>query len=222
MNPLNVFLINLEERQDRFSDCLVEFEKVDLTNWSKFKAIKYDPEIHGYVKQFTKFCSLPKLQMTKTYLCGSFGCMLSHYNIIKYAKQEKMSSILILEDDFHWKQIQTGENWLEKSGIQKCLNELREWSMFYLSANHVTIPIQFSNNTVRPTRGYTTTGYILKYEMYDLILDNMLEYGKEIDVFYAEVLQKRNDVFCSTIPLIMQRPSYSNILGQYTDYIYGN
>jgi hypothetical protein len=94
--------------------------------------------------------------------------------------------------------------------------------MFYLSANHVTPPIQISSHTVRPTRGYTTTGYILKYELYDLILDNMLDYGKEIDVFYAEVLQKRDDVFCSATPLIMQRPSYSNILGHYTDYVYGN
>jgi len=218
-----VFLVNLPHRKDRFHESVLEFARVGLLDWSSdIPAVKYDPNVDGHINEFINFCKHPKIKMEKGYLYGAFGCMLSHYNIIKHAKEKGYKCILILEDDFHWTQTGTSDNWLVNTGIQKCLDDLKDmdlnWNMFYLSVNNVTPPIKITENVVRPTQAYTTTGYILKDPLYDVILENLLKYGKEIDVFYAEVIQKRDDIFCSAKHLIVQRPSYSDILGHFTDY----
>jgi len=213
MNIDHIFLINLNHRTDRLNLSKQELEKGGIKNWNRFAAIKYDPKIHGYHDQFKKYCKLPKLKMTKQYLCGSFGCLLSHFNIIKLAKEKGYKSVLIVEDDFSFT-----EDW--KENLNNCMDDLEfmEWNMFYLSVTNSTPPNTITDNLISPTRGYTTTGYIIKAKLYDIILDQILDYGKEIDVFYAEILQKRNDIFAPKTPIIVQRESYSDILGQNVNY----
>lgn len=209
----NIFLVNLAHRTDRLQLAKEEFAKAGIDNWTRFEAVKYNPNIHGFYQEFLTYCSIPKIRNTLQYFNGSFGCLLSHYNIIKMAKEQNWPSVTIFEDDL----IFIG-GWREH--FNGCMAELTnlDWQMFYFSANHETQPIPVSEYLVRPTRAYTTTGYIIKSELYETVLENLPKWDKEIDVFYADVIQKCFNVYCSSKSLIGQRPSYSDILGQVVFY----
>ena len=91
--------------------------------------------------------------------------------------------------------------------------------MFYLSINNTPAPPKVvTENVSQPVMGLTTSAYIIKEEMYDPILDGVLKFGRQIDVFYAQVIQKRSDVYCPNRLIVKQRKSFSDIEGKVVDY----
>lgn len=201
-----IFIINLKERTDRFSRCLREFVREGITNWERFDAIRYDPKIHGYEDEFNNF--LPGHGKTQQYLKAAFGCMLSHYMIIKLAKQRGYKSVIILEDDFIFT-----NGWREN--LNKCMDELKNqpWLFFYF---HVFVYSEnakriISDNLIYPIYALGTTGYLVKSEMFDFLIENMLKYGKQIDVFYVEKIQSNNLVFAAKNNIMIQSESWSDI-----------
>ena len=84
-----VFLINLDKRKDRLDRCNEIFEKngvLDLVE--RFPGIIPDPSE-----------DIPYTKDTEKIKVPLYGCLLSHINIIKKAKSEGLKSILVLEDD---------------------------------------------------------------------------------------------------------------------------
>lgn len=216
MQVEKIYLINLEHRKDRLKECAEIFEREGLTNWERFDAVgffKPDPRIDAHKEDFEKYNEELK-PGNERHIKGSFGCILSHYYVIKDAKEKGYKSILILEDDFEFT-----EGW--RDNIQKCADDLLdyEWNMFYLSINNTPSPKRIvTENISQPTRGLTTSAYILKQEMYDPILEGVLKFKRQIDVFYAHVIQKRNDVYCPNKLIVKQRKSFSDIEGRIVDY----
>ena len=71
---LNIFYINLEHREDRRAHVLNQLEIMGMKDKSKrFNAIKM--------------------------IDGAIGCSMSHLRILKYALENKLDHILIIEDD---------------------------------------------------------------------------------------------------------------------------
>lgn len=78
------YVINLPERKDRLRDMKRELEKVEMPLYSEkvylFPAIK--PDIADPFKSI-----------------GIKGCFLSHYTILKEARDKNLNNVLIMEDD---------------------------------------------------------------------------------------------------------------------------
>ncbi|MEP6710609.1 MAG: glycosyltransferase family 25 protein [Candidatus Saccharibacteria bacterium] len=208
----NIHLINLAYRTDRLKTAVDEFNRHNITSFQRFPAVRYSAENFGFVSEFAKYCSIPKIRSTYEYLTGSFGCLLSHYKIIQKAKEDGKPFVTIFEDDF-----QLVGGFVDK--FLKCLDDLpKDWQMFHFAVNHQTQAIHMSEKICKPVCGYSTVGYIVKNDLFDKILSELLDYGKEIDVYYAQVLHPLGTVYCPIEPLMSQRPSHSDILGHFVKY----
>ena len=124
-NPLDffdaIYCINLDERTDRWKHCLIEFEKLGISDRViRFSAIK--PTHDERWDRWTTWGN-PK----KYPLIGAVGCAESHKAIIELAKENNLNNVLVLEDDFV-----VCENW--KSNLETAIKELqgRNWHIFYL------------------------------------------------------------------------------------------
>jgi len=207
----NIFVINLKHRVDRLEMAKKQMQENNLS-WERFDAIKYDPAIHGYKDAFENFKknkienNLSQSYVDRGYLEGCFGCILSHYNVIKLAKERGYERVAIFEDDF-----MLMEGW--QDNLKRCLDDLkeREWDMFYLSGNNTKPIIPITSNIGKPQQCFTTGAYILNSSLFDYILDNVVYYKVEIDVFYAEMVQQKFKVFVPIKNIIRQAPSYSDI-----------
>jgi GR25 family glycosyltransferase involved in LPS biosynthesis len=206
MNNLadRIFVINLDHRTDRLERFLNELQREGITNWERFDAIKYDPKIHGHEAEFNKFV----VSKEEKYRKAAFGCMLSHYFIIKIAKSRGYKSVIILEDDFLFT-----DGW--RANLDKCMDELKDkaWLFFYFHvgyyAQNAWVPV--SDNIVVPRMGLGTTGYLVKQEMYDWLLKEMLTHGIQIDVFYYQKIQNNPLVLAPKKSIIIQGESYSDL-----------
>jgi len=207
----NIFVINLEHRTDRLEQAKKYLDEHEL-EWERFDAIKYDTKVHGFEKEFNNFKKIV-YHASPSYASGCFGCVLSHYNVIKIAKERKYDMVTILEDDFYFT-----PGW--KENLNKCLDDLKDkdWDMFYLSANNVWPAVPVTNNIEKPRKCFTTGAYILKSSLFDYILENALDFGKQIDMFYCETVQQKFNVYTPKKNIIRQTPSYSDIEGKYVDY----
>lgn len=208
----NVQVINLAHRIDRLELAKKEMERAGLSPFTRFPAIRYFPQTHGFLDEFRKYCSIPKIRGNYDYLAGSFGCLLSHYVIIKQARDSGAEYVTIFEDDF-----ELVDDFRAKT--QKCLDALpADWNMFFFYLNHQQPGQVVNEHVMRPTKGYSTVGYIMKRALFEKVLDELVCYGKEIDVYYADVLQPLGTVYCPTVNLMNQRASHSDILGHFVKY----
>ena len=142
---------------------------------------------------------------------------LSHYNIIKLANKRKHNKILILEDDFVF-----DNNALEKmTNVSKEINNLSDWDFIYLGTNvrHVKrFPIKDINFLKKVNHALTTHAYIVNCSAYKHIIDNAMNFSKEIDLFYIDMQKKRNKSFAANPLFIKQNDGFSDILKRNTKY----
>ena len=80
------YIINLEHRNDRKEHILKELEKVNITNYEIFKAIRPIPELlDKWNPQFLNPMPVWYSGPVIDYKIGALGCLLSHLTIIKKA-----------------------------------------------------------------------------------------------------------------------------------------
>jgi len=73
-----VFIINLDNRIDRMFQMAKLIDKLEITNWERFSAIKPDIEEYRY-GQYNRLLK---------YVKGSIGCKLSHLEVLKIVKEK--------------------------------------------------------------------------------------------------------------------------------------
>ena len=112
VKELPLVVINLDERKDRWETVQKDLNAQGLSHYQRFSAIKPTDQI----QQRPDF--LPKEK--QTYRIGCYGCLLSHYHIIKEAKEQSLPFVLIFEDDAAFK----GENPLAIA--QQALDQLHK------------------------------------------------------------------------------------------------
>lgn len=199
-----VVCISLKSDEQRRQQTLEECEKINLP--VKFHVVERSP------------------------LGGVHGCLESHLQVIQYAKQNKFSNILIIEDDVKF----------DLEALQNTNITLPEdWEMFYLGY-HVNKGYRYQDNILKILSGLTTHAYILKDTMYDYILENIQKDWKSIpefhdqnnhekpffkldnhaiDIFYSKWVHHRLNKTYGVYPLIAyQRPAFSHIENQNVDY----
>jgi len=145
-NPFNffeaIFLINLDDRPEKWEDSQVELEKVGiLDRTERFAAYKTNP--------------------------GAIGCAKSNIECIKIAKERGLNNVLILEDDIEFED--NCIEILEKSLEQ--LFQIEKVGMFYLGINPLTNFPKVTKNLAKIIAGYTTHAYCVFPNMYDIIIN---------------------------------------------------
>lgn len=202
------FLLNLAKRTDRIGECRAEFKKlgVDQLQWERFEAClgsdkKWQAEFPEAHEKF--FLAAKQKSLCNT--VGAFGCLLSHYLMIKEAKKRNLKRILILEDDFEATEHFQNTDLLSKIGKL-------EFDMFYLATN-IRKPSEATQDAgiMRATFVLSTCAYIINCTLFDFILQNCLQSAQPVDVFYAKMVQQRFKVLHSKEPIFVQRKSASDV-----------
>lgn len=141
----NILYINLESRPDRKQMAISEFEKL------------------GWASNPTWFKAIKTAS-------GAIGCTLSHIKCLEYAKQMNWTHVLICEDDIKFTQPKAFTEYLNQflaSGI--------DWDVILVAGNNAGKYMPTEQGAVRVQACQTTTGYLVKYAYFDILIRNFKE-----------------------------------------------
>jgi glycosyl transferase, family 25 len=188
---MKTFCINLDRREDRWKECLLEMEKHNME-------VERIPAIDGSTLDM-------KCKITK----NEAGCSLSHAKVLRRIIDDNLDRALILEDDFCLK-----EGWQEV--LDK--TELPKYTMLYLGCNHQNRPIKIRGDLFLLRGAYTTSSYIITREAAILMLPEIEKLEKQVDVVYSRYHLMSRTCYSFNPVLCWQRASYSDIQGSFQDY----
>jgi len=149
---------------------------------------------------------------------GGIGCSMSHIAVLERAKASGWPSVLIVEDDFAWRNKEAGLPVLEQ--LLK-----KPFDVIILTGTYVTA----DPKTLRLTSCQTTTAYVVAAAYYDTLLANFREGLAGLEATgnyptyaldqYWKRLQAKDHWFIVQPILGVQRPSYSNIEARDVNYV---
>jgi len=184
-NPFSLFdrvyLINLDEREDRWEQAKLEFSKFHIDNYIRFPAIKNE--------------------------VGHVGCAESHLSLLQKMQEEKVEKFLIMEDDFTFKgnPLETLSNAIQQLPADwdmlylgaSTYSPLKRYSknLFHLHEAYSTHAIGYNNKN----------GGLLDY-----ILNHRREVDI-IDVYFRENIQDKFNCFISYPLICAQKNSFSDV-----------
>lgn len=195
----NILYINLERRPDRRQMLLTELGKLGWAN---------NPLWFKAVEMAN----------------GAIGCSISHIKCIEQAKKLNWEHVMICEDDIKFTsplEFTENLNLFLSSGI--------EWDVILLAGNNVGQYRQTNNGAVQIQMCQTTTGYIVKKEYYDKLLNNfkegvtkLLRYPMNhrnyaIDKYWF-LLQTKDKWYLIHPLTVTQQSNYSDIENKNTNY----
>lgn len=192
-----IVYINLDRRKDRNDECISELEK------------------HSIIAE--RFCAIDgnneEAPLGWRHSLGNLGCVRSHLEVIKFARDNKYKSILILEDDVIFTNIEKFENFYSQLPT--------DWDILYLSGNHNLHEghklNMISENIAKCYLTYTTHSFAVRDTMYDKIIDILSNASEPVDVEYTKIQRICNSY--SFYPgLSTQRVGYSDIMNSEVDY----
>lgn len=208
-----IYCINLKYRIDRRERCNTQFNNF---------GIKKNVDFYDAVFPSNSFLS--KKQNAQ------LGCFLSHYFILKNAKENNYNRILILEDDFIFNLSISETNLL----LIKCFDELPiDWDMFYLGGYFVKgydyeAVVNYSKNLYKVNTAFTTHSISyskqgitkLTKKMEDLFynIPFFINCYESLDWFLVKDFQYSNNCFASKQFLCGQTDGFSDIENKVVDY----
>jgi hypothetical protein len=170
----NIFIINLKRRIDRKENIIKKLQEQNIINYEFIEAI--DGTEQSVINKFTELKNNKKTQIINA---GHFACLLSHIKTIKLAKSRNYSSIMVLEDDVYF-----CKNFLYKlSNLM-----IPKYDMIYLGGIIAKKKI-FFNDWIRCSNIMGAYGYILKSNLFDIILEELEYLTHYIDIYFMKNIQ---------------------------------
>lgn len=193
-----IYLINLERRQDRFKKIYNKLSKFNI-KFERFSAI--DGSKIGVRDEWIQLLE----NGSKISSPGAYGCLMSHLQIIKQAKQNKFSKILIFEDDIIFHKEFNNE-------LRKINNVPHDASIIYLGASQFkSANKNFINSSCyKAFDTFGTFAYIIKDSMYDILIDIFEKKQYDLDYLLC-VIQKHFSCYVLWENIIIADLSYSDI-----------
>lgn len=198
------YVINLDERRDRWDLLVPELLKVGIKHYERFSAIK--PERAAIPKEAYQNMRLGGADHDK-YIVGTVGVRASHVEIMKKAREAGHKQILILEDDVEFHQ---DANAIFDSAMEQAKDI--EWDMLFLGCNHKAPFDLINTNLARVKRAHAIHAYLIKNNMFDIIIENVIPSGQEIDVYYYESIHPNYTCLCTRPHTAWQRAGFSDLL----------
>ncbi len=198
-----IFVINLDERKDRWENVKRCLDERYITNYERFSAVKL--KLEDIPEKMYNNLHFDGHKHKDSYKIGAVGCKLSHNAVIKIAKERGYKKILILEDDIIIEKICNDIFVKTLNDIKSISGDKNKWDMLYLGGTFIRYPTKITNNLLKVTGTFTTSSYALNNEngIFDYILNNLTDYGGEVDVFYAYNIHMNDQ----TIPSSYQKYS---------------
>lgn len=206
-----IFIINLDNRPEKWEKCLENLKKHDIKNYERFSAIR--PQISQVPVTYYNKLVFGHFKDDPKYICGAVGCKMSHHTVIKMAKERNYKKILILEDDFEF-----AENLDSVLADHEKLIRNLPWDMLYFGGNHLTTLHHVNKNLYRAISINTTHAYAINSSIFDMVLDKLLVCGSEIDYFYRSQIHLTYQTLCIFPSLAVQRQGYSDIVNANVNY----
>lgn len=214
-NPFNffdkIYCINLAERQDRWNECLNNFDKYKINNFERIDAIKIEANLPSKRK-------------------GQIGCALSFCKCFEQIKNNNYNTVLIFEDDFEFKYDK--DNTFQK--LNSSLKELPEnWDSLFLGGTIVNdygfFPIEkYSNNLLKLNSSHCLHATAFSRQGINKIFSyfnspndwqkQLINNFEAIDIFFAKYYQNQTNSFLTSELLCYQRVNASNIENVTYDY----
>jgi len=210
-----IICINLDRRKDRWNHSSKQFRKIGL-KVERYSAIDGNPMEWDHVRNKNN-----PLGSKDTVFKGVAGCMASHVNIWKMAKENNWKNVLIIEDDCDF-----------IPELQNIFNERikqvpSDWDLLYLGGIHETRggvykPEKISQHLVKAKRMITTTCYAIKNTCYDLAINTVLAdepwFHTAVDGYLGAYIQSQCNTYAFHPPLAWQRACFSDIVNGHRDY----
>lgn len=194
MKVLNYFdkayYINLDSRTDRRESFETRIAKHNL-EVERFSAILIDP-IEGHEDKNRHFKE---------------GCLQSHIEIVRLAKEQGLDNILIFEDDCSFAKDFTNK-------ATQIANQLynEEWDLFYLGGEpNGDCPLKKESIRLATKGVYQTHAYGIHKRFFDAILDIDVKNTPNIDIWYIH--QHDRIALISEKLLCIQEDGYSDNYG---------
>lgn len=210
----NIFIINLDHRADKWKLVTSELNKVGITKYERFSAIK--PNLEDVSEIYKKNIAARNNSdgPDETYIVGVMGCKLSHIEVIKLAKERHYKRVLVLEDDVAFRKDATH---IFTNAVQQ-LSTLPTWHMIYFTGNHGNRFTKVAPNLIKLRGSHSTVGYGASERIYDEIIDNAYDYPYHIDLFYKDKIHPKFACYCIMPHLVWNVNGYSDIEQGYRDY----
>lgn len=187
------FCINLDKRKDKWKASQKEFDKIGIT-------VERVSGVDGF------------LEPAASIRPGEVGCLKSHLKVFKIAKERKLSSFLMLEDD-----IEFAEDFHDK--FNEIEPHLPQYEMLYFGINpHTGTRHEVGPRIFRIMNGYAAHCVVFKETCYDDIIERLsgpLVYP--VDVQYGAE-QIKHTAYSIRPSIAWQRKSFSDINQEYVDY----
>jgi GR25 family glycosyltransferase involved in LPS biosynthesis len=196
-----VFCVNLDRRPDRLENFNKQVEKYDLGNYTRVSAV--DGKL------------LAPEEKSGRLQDGELGLLLTVEKIISYSIEKEYETILVVEDDCYFTE--------EINNIDVYFEHLpSDWNMLYMGGNHNIHmgmpPPQIINEKVARLHNTFTTHFVgIKNNVFNLILENIKERSKPLDMLYSD-LQKKINAYTFYPAIAKQISDYSDIQSRVVDY----
>jgi len=210
-STLQVFIINLPRRSDRYTECHTEIQKC------------------GIPPALVKFIEAKEDNVTPL-----SGCALSHaFSLAHFLYYSDRPFVLILEDDFH---VELPDTFIEDLSL--ILRTASEWDVALLAHNQaVPIAVTSSKMLFRVVNAQTASAYIVRRDFIPRLIqlffssgiqlkkiENLIEPNKSVakhgfapDIWWKHLQNEFR--FVGAFPrLVIQRASYSDIERTIVDY----
>jgi glycosyl transferase family 25 len=198
LDKIPVIYINLEKRTDRKEHILSELKKIGVEDAIRFKAIELEN--------------------------GALGCSMSHLKCLEIAKKENYEMVFICEDDIQFLHPDMFQTQLKSFLNSSFLN----WDTVLVAGNNMIPYVPISTFCIKIFNCQTTTGYIVKRDYYDKLIQNYKEgiqkllkepYNNEykIDKYWFK-LQKLDNWYLIVPLSIIQKEDYSDVEKKVTNF----
>ena len=135
---------------------------------------------------------------------GAYGCLLSHVQVVRTAREAGASSVLIFEDDAVFDQ-------RFKEKFSKFIEEVpSDWDMLYFGALHKAEPIKVSEHVVRITKANSTFAYAVRNTVFDEFIELNSRAENVLDM-NSYRLQERFNCYCFMPNLVWVESEYSDV-----------
>jgi GR25 family glycosyltransferase involved in LPS biosynthesis len=194
-----VYCLNLDRREDRWSNTVEELDKWGLRNYVTRVAA---------VDGRTLPVNMYGLRS------GDAGLLETHLQLVIDAKKNNYKSILIIEDDIEFTD--------EVNNIELYVKELPDnWDMIWFGGNnnmHGDHTAHFiSNKIIKCKITYTTHCVAINHTVFEKVIEVLTNSQKPVDVSYVEI-QNLYNCYAFYPSIAIQRPGFSDILNSHQDY----
>lgn len=144
---------------------------------------------------------------------GAYGCLLSHVQVVREARDAGAASVLIFEDD-----VVFDPQFKEK--FASFIQELpADWDMLFLGALHKDEPVVVSEHVARITKANSTFAYAIRNTVFDAFLDLNSRAEHVLDM-NSYVLQERFNCYCFMPNLVWVESEYSDVQNRLENHWY--